>query len=309
MQSSVYQIIFQQDEHLKFRDAFMELTQNHKFSTLMIYTENNKFNPLNKILLNKYVFSADSDITFDESKLECYINYSIIKFDSNSSSAYTDFMQNINKVLNTENQIIKYPSGNIMLIGDVTNINSVKCINGTGTLFYDLPFSRIKYTGEFENGLYDGAGTFYSLDGNITINVPNISKGIPILRGELHIKYPTYDEIYDVNFYDLWDKQNLVTAESKREYVLSDNFVDEFAKTVWQHEKTLEDFKFDVLTVNEKFNILNAKIKYLEGKLINHKKAINNIEDDNIKYLFIILVPLMIVLCCTVFSMFNCKFY
>jgi hypothetical protein len=56
-------------------------------------------------------------------------------------------------------------------------------------MYYNIVGNHIKYTGEFESGLYDGSGKFYSTDGKIYLSVNNISSGIPISTGKLYIKY------------------------------------------------------------------------------------------------------------------------
>ena len=49
--------------------------------------------------------------------------------------------------------------------------------NGDGTLYHNTLSQSVKYSGEFEDGKFDGAGAFYSKDGNLKITANNISNG------------------------------------------------------------------------------------------------------------------------------------
>ena len=67
--------------------------------------------------------------------------------------------------------------GEVLYKTNNTNIRD-RLPNGTGILYYDLPYHKIRYVGEFENGMYDGTGIFYTMDGKISIRTNNISNGI-----------------------------------------------------------------------------------------------------------------------------------
>lgn len=159
--SSTYLIQIKKDDEIHYIFAYMEVNTNHNFSTITVCIDKNKFSSKNKILLNIYIYNQDYDITFDKSLMELYINNFIIKFDNSSSSAWDDFLNNLNKIINTNNEIIKYESGNIKYVGDILKDDNEKYYHGTGTLFYDTPLNKIKYTGEFKMDKYDGSGTFF----------------------------------------------------------------------------------------------------------------------------------------------------
>ena len=94
-----------------------------------------------------------------------------------------------------KNEIEYYPSGNEWYVGEVLykkgsdDVVNERLPNGNGTFYYDTPSHKIKYTGEFEEGLYDGSGTFYSTDGKMNVVSLNISNGIPTQKGKLNINF------------------------------------------------------------------------------------------------------------------------
>lgn len=106
-----------------------------------------------------------------------------VRFDSRSSASESNFYEKYD-ILRTQHRFTdKYASGRIKLEGKKTN----KGANGICIEYYDLPNSPIKYVGEFEDGVYDGEGEFYSSDGNIRVLCRNISSGKLTGKGFLRI--------------------------------------------------------------------------------------------------------------------------
>jgi hypothetical protein len=278
--STSYIIKFRKESDPSYTDAHLTISTKYNFSTITINTEINTFNPNNKTLLYVYIYAGIS-LSFNDILTECYLDNSIIKFDSNSSSAWTNFKTSLDTIINTENEIQKYPSGNIMYIGQVINKKNTeiyynepeykKLKHGTGTEFYDELENNIMYSGEFENGLYDGSGIFYSLDKKMSIKVNNIGGGIPILHGEVTINYKDYESIININFYDIWKRLNIHKSNEKIiELVHSDRFVDTIARLVWDYKIPFEECKFESLSVYNKQNLLFKKFKQIEEYIIKH---------------------------------------
>lgn len=299
--TSSYLIQFKKNGNDNYELAYIEVKKNYRYSTITINTENDKFSPTNKIMLNIYIYNKDNNMTYDDSLMECYINNSIIKFDENSSSAWSDFITNIKQIIETENQIVKYNSGNIMFIGDVITNYGIQCINGTGTQFYDTNASKIKYTGEFDNGMYDGSGTYYSYDEKIVLIANNISGGIPISKGKIKFSYKSYSDEFIIDFYNLWDHYKLITSQEKRDFVMSDKFTEMIAKYIetiaksiddgnkWKCDKTLEELKFSETSTDDKITYMYNRIKLLESIVIKQKEYIKKNEQEYTNFFGIIL--------------------
>ena len=279
-------------------NGYVIIERKNNYSTLSIYNDKN-----NKILY-EYIFN-NMAIELYDTTFECKINNIMIKFDNNSASAWTNFKTELCIIVNTKNEIIKYDSGNPMCIGDITKYDdNSKKLNGNGTLFYDYP-NKIKYIGDFVEGLMEGSGTFHSFDGYITISVNNIVSSIPKLQGELIINYPNYKQTIDLNFTKIWFKLDLFGKNKEIQHLVkSDNFVNTIAKLMWNNEKTLEEYEFSVMTNDQKCNYLYTKVLELSKHVIVHNN--NQTELINYKYnkqlnlIFIFGMMLM---------MFNCWIY
>lgn len=187
-----------------------------------------------------------------------------IKFDGKSSSAFNHFKKNIEDKTAMRTDAVYYTSGNLWMTGTFVN----NACDGNGVEFYDDINTNMKYQGEFENGKYDGAGTFYSKNRIIEISINNISKGVPngICRITVnrHIGKPLkrtfkYEAI----------KLNIETRD--------ENFC---TKIAYHLIPNLDTILFNSTTVDEKVNILNNKIDYALIKLnsIETKYKTNKID-------------------------------
>jgi hypothetical protein len=191
-----------------------------------------------------------------------------IKFDGKSSSAFNHFKKNIEDKTAMCTDAIYYSSGNLWMTGTFLND---RC-EGNGVQFYDDVNTPIKYRGEFEKNMYDGAGIFYSKNGMIEISINNISKGIPNGMCQItvhrHIGKPLkrtfkYDNIkLNIDTYD----ENFCT---KLAYYLIPN---------------LDTILFNSTTVDEKVNVLNNKIDYVLTKINNIETKFKMNKIDSLFY-------------------------
>ena len=254
----------------------------------------------NNILITEYIYNK-INILFDDILLESKINNSIIKFDSANSIEWTNYKTLLQSIINTKNEIEFYPSKNIMYIGNMIYMDCVykecmRLFHGNGTLFYDKPTNNIMYNGDFNNGLFDGIGVFYSIDNNISIICNNIVNGIPKDKGQININYPNYELIKEFNFYDIWNKSNIMTNENIIRFVKSNKFVDTITKLIWTNLKSLDDYKFEIMQSNDKLNLLYSKIKIIDQQMTKYRQSIKQLEYDNFMqfsiflFLFFILI-------------------
>ena len=287
-----------------FIDGYLEINKKYNYSTIAINSIKDKYSFINNILF-EYIFNGNIQISFDDDQFESKINNLIIKFDSNSSSAWVNYKTLIVTIINTKNEIERYPSGNILCIGDILYKNNKRILHGSGTVFYDKPTNNIMYIGEFENGLFDGSGIFYSLDGNVLITVNNIANGIPKHCGEIKINYPNYELIKEISFYDIWDKLNISSNDAIISFVNSDKFVDTITKLVWTNTKSLEEYKFEVMSPDDKFNLFYSKIKKLEQYNINYNQFLKQINYYNFIQFSIFLFLFIILMTCYLFILFK----
>ena len=164
--------------------------------------------------------------------------------------------------------------GEVLYMKDDEGKVTDRVANGTGTVYYDMPGLRIKYTGEFELGLYDGVGVFYSPDNNITITSNNISAGIPTQEGKLHINYSKKKEVIRILFNDIWDKAKATNKNTVKQIVLLDNFVSYVAKLNWSGDIPLENLVFYDKSLDEKyFDLWTIIVENINSNKINAKQA------------------------------------
>ena len=149
---------------------------------LTICSKNDINNIDNEIFFNK-IITKNLNIEYkDNKKTVGYTvrltdgNYKLgIKFDANSNESFERFKEEITKKQNMSSDIIYYDSGNIHMLGQFVE----DLADGQGTEFYDTLDYQVKYCGEFENGIYDGSGTFFSSNGKIELEANSISRGLP----------------------------------------------------------------------------------------------------------------------------------
>ena len=246
-------------------DGFVELLPSKGFMapTMNVRTCKDSSDSNNISLLNKFITKNFGSVDFNDDSRVCNIEYadgymnslrykSQIKFDDSSSSAYSEFKKNLEELLNTSQKTVYYSSGNLKYIGEVLEEEGKVTFNGKGTIYYDNIKNSIKYEGEFEDGYYDGTGTFYNSDGNIFLSCNNISTGIPIKKGKLYINFRGRKEIQEINFTDLWENNRLTDKMDKRDFVNYDMFVNNLASNYFsKSDKTLKELTFEEKSIED----------------------------------------------------------
>jgi len=257
-------------------DGYVTLFKNHNIPIISVATHNNINHELYQTLLYKYITNS-LQVTFDDNLMKCKIYYdeykSTISFDDSSASAYAEFKKQFSELLNSKYETELYPSGNVMYIGEVLTDSDKRIMNGTGTLYYDTPYYKIKYTGEFENSLPDGAGIFYSMDNKIYLTANNISSGIPTQSGKLYIM----KETIELEFDEVWEKFALNSSkDDKKEFILSDTFVMDIAELYWDNmDISLDELLFKDASTDEKYIKLWKELKEQQSLILEMNNNIN----------------------------------
>lgn len=291
------------------KDAYAELCKTkNNVPVLTVRTEKDKKHELNQTLLYKFITNK-FPIVFDNTKLQCSISYfdpnsskpntSIISFDSNSSSSYTEFKKTFNEYVNTKYETKYYQNGYELYVGEVISIkDSLETLaNGRGAIYYNTPNHNIKYIGEFESGQADGEGIYYNIDENIFIKANNISSGIPTQKGFLHINFVNKKEIIEIDFNNIWDKFKLYNKIDKINFVISDSFVNQVVRYYWNKtEVPVDVFIFQDKSTKDqnvdlwyKLNIHDYKLDTLTHINTNLNKKLTDINNKCI-VLFILML-------------------
>ena len=297
--STQYIIKFNKFKNSPSEDGYVELRpacRGTYVSTISVRSHENENNENNTILFTKFITKNFAEIDFIDKNRECnitfkdeyskniYYDYTIM-FDASSNSAYSDFKSKLNNLINTKYESEYYPNGRLMYVGEVlynqdneddveTVMVSTRVPNGEGTLYYNKYPHTKKYSGEFEEGEYDGAGTFYCTNGNITIQANNISNGIPNQKGTLNINFTEKKETFTINFWELWDEFELKTKAQQKHFVMSDSFVSKVTNYYWKNPS----LNLDELIFKEK----QAKVQRVE--LWKEIKSLRSqLEENNIK--------------------------
>ena len=246
-------------------DGFVELLPSNGFlaPVMNVRTCKNQNDSGNISLLNKFITSNFGDLNFDDEQQTCRLEYkdgymnnlsykSTIKFDSSSSSAYSEFKKTLEELVNTSHKTMYYTNGRVRYVGEVVTTEGKTTCNGKGTLYYNDHKNMIKYAGEFDDGYYDGSGTFYNNDGTISIKCNNISTGLPVMKGKLIMNFKGRQEVKEIVFSDLWNKFEMTTKQEKREFVVSDSFVNDVASTfIDKNDKSIRQLTFEESSVND----------------------------------------------------------
>lgn len=170
-----------------------------------------------------------------------------IRFDARSSAAEKNFYSEFSKTRETHYFSERYPSGNRKIEG--TKLN--RGYNGFCVEYYDRAHSPIKYIGDFEDGLYDGSGEFFSEDGNIRLICKNICSGKPNGFGKLIVGRKHY--VTDI---EMKSHSHLSSKDTKyTNNVLAENCPD--------YRDMLELIKFEALSIEERTIYLFREIRKL----------------------------------------------
>lgn len=297
--STQYIVKFVKNADSKEQDCYVELNNNITPS-LTVRTHKDENHELNVNLLYKVITNNFAEILFNDETRECSLTYkdsyiknkvyiSVIKFDANSSSAYTEFKNELTVLINSKYETEYYPNGKIMYVGEVlyvqdTNVQR-RIPNGKGTVYYNCINNCMKYAGEFESGMYDGSGKFYSMDGKICLTVNNISAGIPISVGRLNMKFNKCQDDFEINFIELWDKLGLHDKIAKRKYVASDTFINDLANMYWANNYIkLDELIFSDQSIDDKYTEIWKEIKTLQ-KQFNEQQQYNKQQQEYNKQL------------------------
>ena len=277
-------------------DGFVELNPANDTSrvpTISVRTCKESTNKDNISLLFKFITSNFAEVNFDDDKNVCSMTYkdgysrsldykSEIKFDSSSSSAYTAFKTEFVKLLNSKKETEYYNSGRVKYVGDTLVEDGETTYHGNGTIYYDSYYNRLLYEGEFEDNMFDGSGKFYNYDNNIMLEANNISNGIPVQKGKLHINFRHRQEVIDVDFDELWLKFNLKDRHDKRDFVKSTNFVNMVTSSYLENsDKNMNQLIFEDRSTSEQ-NLAIWKDIQLIGEELQIIKNDTNINMNNL---------------------------
>jgi hypothetical protein len=184
-----------------------------------------------------------------------------IKFDSNSSAAFKNFKETLEIKIKSKQEIIYYPSGNIMIVGQSVDGQ----LTGKGTAFYDNDERIIKYVGDFENGQCDGSGIFYSENKMIELEINNISNGKPIDTCKIIIKRKN-------------DKKLIKHFDIKDIKIKYDIYEHDFCYKIAKYFlPNINELLFNDLSSDEKIEKLYKKMEIIEEKLDTIIKKQNSV--------------------------------
>jgi hypothetical protein len=291
--STQYIIKFSRNEDDQKLDGYVELKKEtyNNIPCIAIRSRKNELDDNNVTWFHKLITNNFASVDFNDDHSECYLNYkegfsrsldfkSTISFDKSSSSAYSTFKKVFTELLNSKCESEYYSNGRLLYTGEVlykenaTELKS-RVPNGDGTLYYDNLAQSAKYMGEFEDGKYDGGGMFFSKDGNLKLRANNISNGIPTQKGKLHISFPNVNEVVELNFREMWEKLNLTSKDSQRNFVLSDNFVNKVTSLYWKHpDLNMNQLEFVNMNVKDQQLELWNEVKSLQEMVKQNKEAI-----------------------------------
>jgi hypothetical protein len=202
---------------------------------------------------NIVIFSRQINYNFFDYEMRFQGNKFGIRFDKSSASSQKNFLTQFNNIKSKTNFIEKYPSGNIKIEGSKTNNG----YQGICIEYYDNPNSQIKYIGEFEDGKYDGAGDFYSLDGNIQLIVKNICSNVPNGSAKL-IVGNSVNRMIDMKLFRHLDSTDINYTE--KIYSLIEPKFKEY----------LNLMNFEKLTINDKLIFLYNEVQSMKNNSGNN---------------------------------------
>lgn len=169
------------------------------------------------------------------------------RFDARSSAAEVKFRNEYDNIIHKIQTIQKYKSERIHIEGHQVNGN----FEGMCIEHYDKSKSPIKYIGEFEDGLYDGHGEFYSKCGNIKLTCNNICSGKPNGKGLLIVGKKSYE---------------LNMEDYKHCEIDDDYLVNIYAELDINYKLRLEELTFNQKDLNDKLLYLLREIQKIKYK-------------------------------------------
>lgn len=179
-----------------------------------------------------------------------------IRFDQRSAAAEDNFYTEYTKLRSKYQCTEYYASKRIKMEGNKVNNR----YDGFCVEYYDLPGSPIKYTGQFEDGKYDGDGDFFSSDGNIKLSCNNICAGKPNRIGRLVIGRNR-------------DTKNITMADFKDLISTDPNYTNDIlARVEPDYENLMALLKFESMTLEERSMYLFKEILKLKAAGIAPKQ-------------------------------------
>jgi len=302
--STQYIIKFSRNENDNLLDGFVELGREtyNNVPSITVRSHKNVLDDDNVTWLHKLITNNFADVNFNDEKHECFLSYkegfsrsldvtSKVIFDKSSSSAYTTFQKELSAMLNSRYESEYYSNGRVLYTGEVLykdNNEGVKSRvpNGNGTLYYNTLSQSVKYSGEFEEGKFDGSGTFYSKDGNLKITANNISNGIPTQKGKLFINFQNVNEVIDLNFREVMEKLKLDTKDNQRNFVLSDTFVNKVTSSYWHHpDMNMNQLEFINMKVKDQQLEIWNEIKSLKEDVKKNREVVLRTSNESQMFL------------------------
>ena len=181
-------------------------------------------------------------------------------FDRNSCQAQRDMVGEIDKYKKMNLHCSRYESGKPHICGTfVDGKPEGECIE-----YYNNSFSAMKYCGEFSEGEYDGAGIFYSRNGNICIKINNIVENVPNGIATIEIINLNGGKVAFSKSFNIDDLGENFNMDLK-----SENFCYSVAKHFYSN---IDNILFETLSADEKMNIINKKMNVLGSMLTEYIK-------------------------------------
>jgi hypothetical protein len=276
------------------------MTLSTVLKKLTIFAEKNKSIPV----LDLYIEQTSQIKLLDDQSAIAVIKQEngVYEIYFGSVSAYAQFKENIGRIFNQHYRKYYYSSGCLMYDGSVLETDSNVQYSGKGKYYYDNPSKKLKYEGEFANCCYDGAGVFYSCNGNIKLMANNISKGIPTQKGILTFTFNDMSQNMPVVFNELWTKLNINPNDKKniKNIVGADDFVLKIAEIYWS--KKYPTYPLDQKLFTEKCNqdkfveLWTNQATMLKNVQLHHKTI------TNLTHLvFAVFIVIVLFICCLLF--------
>jgi hypothetical protein len=225
----------------------------------------------NQTLIEGSTVSNKHDITIDYEMF--YNGHKFgIRFDSRSSAAEKNFFTEFTKLREKHQFVERYASGKKKIEGTKTNNG----YNGFCIEYYDQPLAPrtfrdgtidrvpgasgapgtidqgpIKYMGDFEDGLYDGEGEWFSADGNIRLICKNICAGKPNGVGKLIVGRNHVNKIIDMKSFDQFSSND-------------DSYTNKiYAKIEPKYNELMEWMNFENLSIEDRTMYLFQELQKL----------------------------------------------
>ena len=156
-------------------------------SVIPILTVNDKESNIGNIL-KIYLTNNSVETVFNKKDMSVYFEFysSGEKVKSKivflTEKEFDECKEYFDKIIKSKNQTQYYASNRIRYVGGVDDVNTSDYYddkyNGHGILFYDNLKNSKKYQGNFNNGIFDGDGTFFDYKSNLFVKLLT-TNGVP----------------------------------------------------------------------------------------------------------------------------------